>query len=64
MSTRTYLVTASAIFLVVGLTHLLKIISGFEIKIFGEQYPLWLSWTEMLVAFFLSYTGFKLARKS
>ena len=61
---KNYLFVVSTIFLVVGLVHLARITTGFEILIFNQPYPLWLSWIEMLIAFHLSFIGFKFARKN
>lgn len=63
MTKKKYLYIAAALFLIVALVHLLRIISGFSIQIAGIAYPLWLSWTEMILAFALSFFGFRLAQK-
>ena len=64
MKLNLYLRIASAIFVVVALVHLVRILSGFQLEAFGEKYPLWLSWIELVTATFLAYQGFKLSRKN
>ncbi len=63
MTKRNYLYIAASLFLIVGLIHLARILTEFEITIFGLPYPYWLSWSEMIIAFLLSFYGFKLAGK-
>jgi TRAP-type C4-dicarboxylate transport system permease small subunit len=57
-----YLYLTSIIFLIVGIVHLFKILSGFSIVIAGVPYPLWISWAEMILAFGFAFLGFRFAR--
>ncbi|MFA7191707.1 MAG: hypothetical protein WC089_00190 [Candidatus Paceibacterota bacterium] len=63
MKKKNYLYITSIIFLIVGLVHFLKILTVFEIQIAGQEYPLWLSWIEMIIALYLSFLGFHLSKK-
>jgi hypothetical protein len=64
MQKKIYFYISSGIFFIVGLIHFLKILIGFEIQIFGTPYPILLSWFEMIVAFYLSFIGFKFGKKN
>lgn len=64
MKKKNYFYITSLIFLIVGLVHLFKIIVGFEIQISDMSFPLWLSWVEVVVAFYLAFGGFRLGIKS
>lgn len=63
MNKKIYFYIVSIIFLIVALVHFLKIFVGFEISIFGSPYPLWLSWTEVLIGIYLAIIGFRLGNK-
>ena len=64
MNQRAYTLTTSVIFLVIGILHLLRIIFGWKAAIGGGAVPMWASWVALVVAGFLGYEGFRLARKS
>jgi len=63
MKKKHYFYITSIIFLIVGVIHLVKIITGFEIRIFEYLYPLWLSVLEMIIAFYFVILGFYLGNK-
>ncbi len=50
---------SSVIFLVVGLVHLARVLSGWDVTIGTFDVPMWASWVGLVVAFVLSYSGFK-----
>jgi hypothetical protein len=58
----TYLTVTAALFLIVAIAHLLRIILGWHVEIGGLSIPLWLSWLALLVAGALAYFGFKQKR--
>ncbi|HVU75460.1 MAG TPA: hypothetical protein VHD38_01310 [Candidatus Paceibacterota bacterium] len=58
---RMYFVFAGAIFTVVCLAHLARIITGSEFVIFGWYVPVFLSWIGVLVTLYLAYASFHLA---
>ena len=63
MQKKTYLYISSGIFLIVSLIHLAKILTGFEIRIFGISYPILFSWVEMIIGFYLAFIGFRLSNR-
>lgn len=58
---RMYFVFAGAIFTVVCLAHLARVLTGAEFVIFGWYVPVFLSWIGILVSFYLAYASFHLA---
>jgi hypothetical protein len=48
----------AALFLVVAIMHLLRIILGWQVEIGGLSIPFWVSWMGVLVAGALAYFGF------
>jgi hypothetical protein len=64
MSRRAYLLVSAAIFFLVALLHLARIVFGWSAVIGGWSVPMWLSWVGIIVAGALAYFGFSLARQS
>jgi len=64
MSEKTYAAIAAAIFGLVALLHLLRLLMGWSIVIEAWTVPMWLSWIGLVVAGALSYFGARLARRS
>ena len=64
MSRRAYLLVSAAIFCLVALLHLGRIVFGWSAVIGGWNIPMWLSWVGLIVAGALAYFGFSLARQS
>ena len=52
----------AALFLVMAIAHLLRIILGWQVGIGGVSMPFWLSWLAVLVAGAFAYFGFALKR--
>lgn len=50
---------SATIFLVAAMVHLLRIITGFQMVLGNWAAPIWISIIGVLVAGFLSWTGFK-----
>ena len=63
MSQKTFTITASVIFGVVALFHVLRIFLGWPAVIGGWTVPMWLSWIGLVVAGGLSYFGINLAMR-
>jgi hypothetical protein len=63
MSKRTYYQTASTVFLIVGLAHLLRILNGWEAEIGELLVPMWFSWAAVVIAGYLAWRGFSYANK-
>jgi uncharacterized membrane protein YhaH (DUF805 family) len=59
MNRNTYLTVTAALFLVMAVAHLLRIILGWHVEIGGLSIPLWVSWLAVLVAGALAYIGFR-----
>lgn len=50
MNRKTYVTVTAALFLVVAIVHLLRIILGWQVEIGGLSIPFWPSWLAVLVA--------------
>jgi TRAP-type C4-dicarboxylate transport system permease small subunit len=48
----------AALFLVVGIVHLLRIMIGWRVEIGGLSIPFWVSWLAVPVSGTLAYFGF------
>ena len=60
MDQRTYNILTAALFLIVAVLHLLRIIFGWPAGIGGLDIPLWASWLALIVSGGLAYFGFRL----
>ncbi|MBI2355693.1 MAG: hypothetical protein HYV13_00620 [Candidatus Doudnabacteria bacterium] len=60
MKQKTYLTITPFLFLVIAVVHLIRIWKGWDISIAGSEIPLWASWAALVVASYLSYSGYKL----
>jgi len=60
MTMRTYTITSSIIFLLVAVLHLLRLVLQENLMIGSWYFPMWASIVAVVVAGFLSYTGFRL----
>jgi len=63
MTEKTFLKIAAAIFGVVAVVHLVRILAGWPIVIDGWTFPMWVSWIGLIVSGGLSYYGATLARQ-
>ena len=61
MDQRTYNIVTAALFLVIAVLHLLRVIFGWPARIGGLDIPLWASWLAILVTGGLAYFGFRLS---
>jgi hypothetical protein len=57
MTEKTFVTTAAAIFAVVALLHLLRLVMGWSVVIDSWTAPMWLSWLGLVVAGGLSFYG-------
>lgn len=64
MDRKTYLTLAGAIFALVSLAHLLRVVMGWPVVIAGWAVPMWLSWLAFVAAGALGYLGLSLARRT
>jgi hypothetical protein len=63
MDQRAYNYMTTAVFLVVALAHLLRIVFGWAVEIGGLSFPLWLSWLALVVSGALAGFGFRQTRR-
>jgi hypothetical protein len=64
MSQKTFSLTAGVIFALIALGHVLRAVFALEWTVQGRAIPMWASWVAILVAGYLAYQGFRLAKKS
>jgi hypothetical protein len=57
---RSYNAITAALFLIVAVLHLLRIVFGWTAEIGGLAIPMWVSWLGLIVAGALAYSGFRL----
>lgn len=62
MSKNNYVSLVSYVFLIVGVAHVLRAFSGWEVQFGSYMVPVWASYVAAVVAFCLSYQGFRLAK--
>lgn len=63
LSTKTFLQLVGTIFAVIGTLHLLRLLTGAQIILVGWTVPLWISFFGVIIAWYLSYNAFMLAKK-
>lgn len=54
-----YMTVSTAIFGLIAVLHLARVLLGWDAAIGGWEVPMWLSWGAVVVAGFLAYTGYK-----
>ena len=59
MDKKAYNTITAALFLVIAVTHLLRIIFGWSAQIGGLDIPVWVSWLAVVIAGALAYFGFR-----
>ena len=64
MSEHAYALVAGIVFLLIALGHLARVVMGLPVVVQGVSIPLWASVVALAVTAFLSYEGFRFARKS
>jgi hypothetical protein len=60
MTVRVYAAISSAIFLLVAILQLLRVVLGWDVIVGGWHVPTWASIVAVVVASFLSFAGFRL----
>ncbi|MBI4489032.1 MAG: hypothetical protein HY694_08090 [Deltaproteobacteria bacterium] len=63
MSKKTFAFTAGAIFALIALLHLLRIVFGWHAEIGGWEVPTWISWVAVIIAAYLGYEGIRLGKR-
>ena len=64
MSDHAYALIAGIIFLLIALAHLLRMALGTPVVVQGLSIPMWASAIALVVPAFLSYEGFRFARRT
>ncbi len=64
MTEKTFATIAAAIFALVALLHLLRLVMGWSVVIDSWTVPMWVSWVGLVVAGGMSYCGARLAMRS
>jgi hypothetical protein len=62
MNQRMYMTVTAAIFLAVGIIHLLRIVFAWHAQIGEVTVPMWASWVALPVSAAIAYFGFTLKR--
>ena len=63
MSNRQYLVVSAAIFLVVAVLHLIRIIDGVPVQVGSYSVPMYISWIGFIVPGLLAGSAIRLLRQ-
>lgn len=63
LSAKTFLQLTGTIFSVIGLLHLFRLFTGWQIVLVGWTVPLWISFFGVIIAWYLAYNAFTLAKK-
>lgn len=64
MGHRGYCLVSGALFALVALAHLLRIVNGLSIQVDGVAVPMMVSWIGVLVPAALAAWAFRIARRS
>jgi hypothetical protein len=64
MTMRTFCTLAAAIFALIALLQLVRIVMGWSVTLNGVDVPFWASWIAVIVAGALSAVGFRAAMRS
>jgi hypothetical protein len=63
MSKQTYYYIVSAVFVVVGVLHLVRIFNDWDAVLAGVDIPMWVSWAAVIIAGYLAFRGFQFGRR-
>ena len=64
MTIRTFCTLAAAIFALIALLQLIRIVMGWSVTLNGVDVPFWASWIAVTAAGALSFVGFRAAMRS
>ncbi len=62
MNQRTFTLMAGAVFSLIAVLHVLRLLFGWEAVIGGWNVPLWVSWVAIVVSGYLASTAFRVGR--
>lgn len=63
MSHKNFSTVIGAIFLVIAVLHLLRLLLRWDVSIGGWDVPMWLSGVAIIVSAYLGYQGIRLGKK-
>lgn len=63
LSAKTFFQLTGVIFSVIGVLHLLRLFYGWSIVIVGWTVPLWFSAVGIVIAWYIAYNAWQLAKK-
>ena len=63
MSQKAYAFTTATLFTLIGLLHALRLTFRWTVVLESWQVPMWASWIGFVIALFLAFEGFRLAKK-
>ncbi len=63
MNQKNFILIASLIFLTIGIVQSFRVFFEWEIKVGNFITPMWMTYVVVILAFYLSFTGFRLAKK-
>jgi hypothetical protein len=62
MTQRNFSLVSAVIFALIALLHAARLLRGWQVTIEGAVVPIWISWIGLVIAAYLAYEGFRLAR--
>ena len=63
MNNKAYIGLTSLIFLIIAILHSVRLLYGWPAEIGSFAMPTWISWFAILIAGYLSWSGFKLRKE-
>jgi hypothetical protein len=64
MTIRSFCTLAAAIFALIAVLQLIRIVMGWSVTLNGVDVPIWPSWIAVIVAGALSFVGFRATMRS
>jgi len=64
MNRKTFSLATGAIFAVIAVLHLLRLLFGWDANIGGWSVPRWISWVALVIAGYLAFEGMRFGRRS
>jgi hypothetical protein len=64
LSKNTFALLAGTVFLIVAVTHALRLVFKWELIVAGWQVPMWVSAVAIIAAGYLAYEGFQMRKCS
>ena len=64
MKQHAFELTAGVVFLLITLGHICRVAFGVSLVVYGVSVPMWASGIAIVIMGYLSYEGFRLAKKS